>query len=269
MIFHKPSKQADISSSVSVSEHNKLDDSSMPDTLAVSHSKHSKNLQKKRGRGKKSRLHAEDNMAEPSEKEKCSSTKKAHKLPEDVNMDISAAALAVQLGFEKPHEQISIKSTGNDKDDEVIKQSSPIEIIQQLIDYQKSCKCTCLANLNMHDLASHRMEITLLDRQSRDFFIMGLLRCGAVTVKDAGHRSSHARNRYSYRLMNTRICQCCFLAVNNIGGKYLKNLKKHFANHGVTFRLHGNHGRKPHHAISSSDITDVVEFINRYVSASS
>ncbi|BFY97503.1 hypothetical protein BsWGS_00543 [Bradybaena similaris] len=266
MIFHKPSKQANITSSVSISEHYKLDDSSMPDTQAVSHSKHSKNLQKKRGSGKKSHLHAEDNTAESLQKKKCSSGKKAHTSPEDVNMDISAAALAVQLGFEKPHEPITLKSTGNDKDEEVTKQSNPVEIIQQLLDYQKSCKCTCLANLNMRDLASHRMEITLLDRQSRDFFIMGLLRCGAVAVKGAGHRGSHTRNRYSYRLMNTRICQCCFLAVNNIGGKYLKNLKKHFAKHGVTFRLHGNHGRKPHHAINSSDITDVVEFVKRYAS---
>lgn len=173
--------------------------------------------------------------------------------------ELTALTLAVSIGYENPYQKLIM---GGSKDQETTKYVTPVEIIQQLLDYKKSGKCSCLHNLSIQDIAAHRIEVTMLDRHSRDVFIMGMLRCAVFSKKEKKADGSRSCNRFNYRILNTKICHACFLHVNNIRGKYMKNLKKHFSTHGLTSRVHGNIGRKPYHAITSVDINDAVDFIN-------
>ncbi|XP_059166895.1 uncharacterized protein LOC131949139 isoform X2 [Physella acuta] len=190
-------------------------------------------------------------------------SKKKLKLNTQWAEELTALTLAVSIGYENPYQKLLM---GGSKDQETTKYVTPVEIIQQLLDYKKSGKCSCLDNLCIQDIAAHRIEVTLLDRHSRDVFIMGMLRCAVFSKKEKKAGGSRSCNRFNYRILNTKICHACFLHVNNIRGKYMKNLKKHFSTHGVTSRVHGNIGRKPYHAITSVDINDAVDFINSYAS---
>ncbi|XP_005097389.1 uncharacterized protein LOC101862793 isoform X2 [Aplysia californica] len=185
---------------------------------------------------------------------------------------VDAVTLALEMGYTNPYEKIGGgggDKDGKDKDsehddEEGSKKISPVENIQQVLDYRKSSGCACLSALTLQDVAAHRLEIASLDRQSRDFFIMGLFRGAAVPTTITTRNSDRQRYRFNYRLLNTRICQVCFLFVNNIGAKYMKNLKKHFNEMGVRSRTHGNQGRKPHHALRSDDVENVADFIIKY-----
>ena len=190
----------------------------------------------------------------------------SQKREDHIVLENDALRLALEMGYSNPNEKNSNSDQNGMKEHEHDEEEgsnkvSPVDNIQQILDYRKASGCACLSALTDRDLAAHRLEITRLERQSRDYFIMGMFRSAAVPTTVTSRNSDRKRYRFNYRLLNTRICQVCFLFVNNIGAKYMKNLKKHFNEMGVTSRTHGNQGRKPHHALQENDLEKVADFI--------
>ncbi|XP_005097390.1 uncharacterized protein LOC101862793 isoform X3 [Aplysia californica] len=197
-----------------------------------------------------------------------------HRGPErEVLESLDALSLAVEMGYANPHEQTgdvsekdSTQEQRSGQDGEVVvKKISAVENIQQVIDYKKTCSCVCLMPLQVRDIASHRLKISVLDRQQRDFFIMGLF-CSSAIPSSNSRVVDRQVHRYNYRFLNSRVCQPCFLFVNNIGDNYMKAIKKHYIAYGVKSRTHGNIGRKPRTALASreDDVSDVVDFVTKY-----
>ncbi|XP_035825418.1 uncharacterized protein LOC118477126 [Aplysia californica] len=184
---------------------------------------------------------------------------------------IDSYSMALEMGYSDPHmksnsdSQCSKDPASDPEEEEVSKKTiSPVENIQQVIDYMINCGCACLLSLSVQDIALHRFKLTTMERQPRDFFIMGLLCSSVVSSTKTTTNHIRQRNTYHYRFRNIRICQVCFLFVNNIREKYMKRLKKHFLENGPEFRTHGNQGRKPHNALRTDDVSDVVDFILKY-----
>ncbi|KAJ8311530.1 LOW QUALITY PROTEIN: hypothetical protein KUTeg_010885 [Tegillarca granosa] len=82
---------------------------------------------------------------------------------------------------------------------------------------------------------------------------------GNTTSK--GDRKRHC---FSYQFDNKTVCADCFIYINSISSKYLKNLRKHFYNHGVVPRTHGNNRKMPHNALKYEDVKNIVEFLIGY-----
>lgn len=55
-----------------------------------------------------------------------------------------------------------------------------------------------------------------------------------------------------------------FIFLHSIGEKHFKNLKRHFSQHGLSPRCHGNTGSIPRHAVTLDDAKRAVTFLFEY-----
>ena len=184
---------------------------------------------------------------------------------------INAYSMALEMGYSEPNVKIVCDNSSkqihkdmlSDLEEEDVgkKALSPVENIQQVIEYMINCTCACLTPLSVQDIASHRLKLTTMEHQNRDYFIMGLLCSSFVSTTKANTNHVRQRHYYQYRFQNIRICQVCFLFVNNVREKYIKRLKKHFLEEGPELRANENQCRKPHNALNTEEVTDVIDFI--------
>ena len=83
-----------------------------------------------------------------------------------------------------------------------------------------------------------------LTKADQDLYIMGKL-----VIKPRKPDTEAKRKRYGYTCDGQEVCKACFPCVHSLGEHTLKNLMKHLATDGVTPRVHGNTGRRPHHVM--------------------
>ena len=106
-----------------------------------------------------------------------------------------------------------------------------------------ACKKNCLDHFADSVIIEHRLNMIELEPESRDMLIMGQLTSCGLSKGDTTRAGFRKRQKFSYQFNNRDICLDCFLFVNNIGIKYLKNLKKHLFAQGPVPRKHGNASR--------------------------
>lgn len=82
-----------------------------------------------------------------------------------------------------------------------------------------------------------------------------------VTVK----RRERRRLRAQYVYQGRRVCLSAFLYLENCTLYQLKRIRKHVMTHGVTPRVHGNHGKKPHNVFSLETYCRATDFLKQYI----
>ncbi|XP_033764064.1 uncharacterized protein LOC117345170 [Pecten maximus] len=157
----------------------------------------------------------------------------------------------------------------NESESEEVETCSCFDVNTDLIssvDERKSKnKCQCLRQFRSNDVVENRINVSAMDSETRDVLIMGQLQaCGTSKGEVTKQGKDRKRHKFDYQFMNSPVCKDCFLFVNNIGDKLLKNIRKHLYKEGAVPRVHGNTNRTPKHAVNYNDAQQVVKFITRF-----
>lgn len=124
--------------------------------------------------------------------------------------------------------------------------------------------CDCLKKFEKKKITEHRLNMQELDKNEKDLVIMGQLQACGLSKGNTTRTGDRKRHRFSYQFENESICVDCYIYINNISIKYLKNLRKHIYTNGILPRRHGNAGRAPHNALTYEDSQNIVQFIIGY-----
>ena len=107
-----------------------------------------------------------------------------------------------------------------------------------------------------------------MTRDELDIAILAKLSCG-MHLSDMTSRSRRAQSerktqRTDFYHHSKRICRDTFKYVHGIGQDKLNNLIKHYKEHGVIPRTHGNKKRRPYNAVTADDNIYVAHFVLNY-----
>lgn len=127
------------------------------------------------------------------------------------------------------------------------------------------CGKKCLETISDSSIIDNRINVQGMDKDSRDMFIMGQLKGCGISKGSETRKGERKRHKFDYQFNNKSVCKACFLFVNNINTKYLKNVMKHYITEGAVPRVHGNTGRTPKHAVTYDNVQHIVQFLTRYV----
>jgi hypothetical protein len=133
---------------------------------------------------------------------------------------------------------------------------------------QQGCSClnNCLDGLKAESVFKHRLNIAELTKTEHDMYLMG------VTVSCLGNRQETVRQKErqkqhpNYCYQGRRVCLEAFSYLENVTQYHLKRIRAHVIRHGVTTRVHGNFGKKPHNAFSLDMYKKVVVFVKLFIS---
>ena len=92
----------------------------------------------------------------------------------------------------------------------------------------------------------------------RDMLVMETIEGGVHQAKNS------SRKKVIYRYHNTEVSIDTFLFIYAISGKYFKIIRAWYLANGLVPRIHGNAGRRPHHAFNNTVISAVVHFIQMH-----
>ena len=78
--------------------------------------------------------------------------------------------------------------------------------------------------------------------------------------------SNNFRQDIVYYFSNLQICKKMYLFLHNVGYKRFGNLIKHYDQHGISLRRHGNENRTPNRSnvLNALDVDTVVQFLKQY-----
>ncbi|KAJ8317532.1 hypothetical protein KUTeg_005436 [Tegillarca granosa] len=130
--------------------------------------------------------------------------------------------------------------------------------------HSHSCKAGCIKKLDAKRVLENRLNMQELEKGERDLIILGQLQACGLSRGDTTGKGDRKRHRFSYQFDNETVCADCFIYINNISSKYLKNLRKHLYTHRVVPRTHGNKGEMPHNALKYEDVKNIVQFLIGY-----
>ena len=68
-----------------------------------------------------------------------------------------------------------------------------------------------------------------------------------------------------FSFQGKKICLDAFLYLENCTQYQLKRIRKHIMTHGVTPRVHGNHGKRPHNRFSLDIYQQATAFLQSYI----
>jgi hypothetical protein len=130
---------------------------------------------------------------------------------------------------------------------------------------KRGCKCqtNCLEQFQEGIIKDHILSLRELEKGEKEMYIMGALQ---KVCTDDTRKGKRQRIRYRFVHDGRTICRPSFLYINDIGSKALRNLQKHMDMHGTVPRVHGNTGRKPHHALKYDDVRYCVDWLIWYAS---
>lgn len=114
-------------------------------------------------------------------------------------------------------------------------------------------------------MSRHRLNIAELTKEEHDMYLMGVtMACMSDPSKTVKHRDRR-RLRAQYVYHGRRVCLSAFLYLENCTLYQLKRIRKHVMTHGVTPRVHGNHGKKPHNVFSLETYRRATDFLKLYI----
>jgi len=129
------------------------------------------------------------------------------------------------------------------------------------------CKQNCHSCLGHEAIERHRNSCAELTKPELDMAILGQL--AALEHRDTTAGGLHKkevqrqRNRAVFYFQG-KVCRSAFLFLYGIGVKRFKNLQKHYDQHGLSARTHGNFGKTTHHATTMEDAQHALTFLFEY-----
>jgi hypothetical protein len=131
--------------------------------------------------------------------------------------------------------------------------------------YGVQCECgsgkNCLSQFSRDQIERHIMNVQEMDKNEKEMCVMASLRKFENENTRSGKRK---RVRYRYSYENKNVCRRVFRHVYDVGNHTLKGLIKHINENGITPRVHGNYGKRPHNALVFVDVKYAVEFLENY-----
>ena len=134
--------------------------------------------------------------------------------------------------------------------------------------FQRGCDCAeenCFKTLNADFVYRHRLNIAELSKHEHDMYLMGVTMACLSNPDETVRHKERKRLRAKYVFQGKEVCLEAFLYLENCTHYQLKRIRKHVITHGVTPRVHGNHGKRPHNTFPLDIYKHASKFLNDYL----
>lgn len=187
----------------------------------------------------------------------------------------------------KSDTQSYIDSQTIDDDDQSTEEiENSVEQVKNRFEHGCECAESCFKHLDPDSVFKHRLNVAELTKEEHDMYLMGLtMACLGkfviikstkpnikLTLIIANRKHTHRnkerqRQRASYVYQGRRVCLDSFLYLENVTQYHLKRIRNHVMTHGVTPRVHGNIGKKPHNTFSLDMYKYAEHFVKEFLKA--
>ncbi|KAL1464164.1 hypothetical protein WDU94_003837 [Cyamophila willieti] len=133
--------------------------------------------------------------------------------------------------------------------------------------FKQGCDCedsNCFEHLDPRSVYRHRLNITELTKAEHDMYLMGLIKAAISCNQTTRKNQERQRLRAHYFYQGRKVCLTAFLFLENCTRYQLKRIRCHLMSHGVTPRVHGNHGKRPHNVFSLETYNQASEFLKKF-----
>nr|CAD7439192.1 unnamed protein product [Timema bartmani] len=133
--------------------------------------------------------------------------------------------------------------------------------------FDKGCECqeNCFKRLSPEYVYRHRLNIAELTKAEHDMYLMGVTMAVLTNPEETVRHKERRRLRAHYVFQGKRVCLDAFLYLENTTHYQLKRIRKHVITHGVTPRVHGNHGKRAHNTFSLDIYRHATTFLRHYI----
>lgn len=141
-------------------------------------------------------------------------------------------------------------------------------LTQVLEKFKRGCECQddqCFKGLNPETVYRHRLNIAELTKAEHDMYLMGVTMACLTNPYETARHTERRRLRAQYVYQGRRVCLDAFLYLENCTHYQIKRIRKHLMTHGVTPRVHGNHGKIPHNTFSLDIYKIATEFLKNFI----
>ncbi|CAL7939688.1 unnamed protein product [Xylocopa violacea] len=144
-------------------------------------------------------------------------------------------------------------------------EDSPAQVLER---FKRGCECQddqCFKGLNPETVYRHRLNIAELTKAEHDMYLMGVTMACLTNPYETARHTERRRLRAQYVYQGRRVCLDAFLYLENCTHYQIKRIRKHIMTHGVTPRVHGNHGKVPHNTFSLDIYKIATEFLKNFI----
>lgn len=144
-------------------------------------------------------------------------------------------------------------------------EDSPAEVLER---FKRGCECQddrCFKDLNPEAVYRHRLNIAELTKAEHDMYLMGVTMACLMNPYETVRHTERRRLRAQYVYQGRRVCLDAFLYLENCTHYQMKRIRKHIMTHGVTPRVHGNHGKVPHNTFSLDIYKIAIQFLKSFI----
>ncbi|XP_047004387.1 uncharacterized protein LOC124622649 [Schistocerca americana] len=134
--------------------------------------------------------------------------------------------------------------------------------------FEKGCECqeeNCFKGLSPEYVYRHRLNIAELTKGEHDMYLMGVTMAVLTNPEETVRHKERQRLRAQYAFQGRRVCLAAFLYLENCTHYQLKRIRKHVMVHGVSPRVHGNCGKKPHNTFPLDSYRHATSFLQRFI----
>ncbi|XP_076238525.1 uncharacterized protein LOC143181799 [Calliopsis andreniformis] len=157
------------------------------------------------------------------------------------------------------------KLEGESSYDSTKLENSPSQVLER---FKRGCECQddqCFKGLNPETVYRHRLNIAELTKAEHDMYLMGVTMACLTNPYETARHTERRRLRAQYVYQGRRVCLDAFLYLENCTHYQIKRIRKHLMTHGVTPRVHGNHGKIPHNTFSLDIYKIATEFLKNFI----
>lgn len=157
------------------------------------------------------------------------------------------------------------RNVGQSSYDPTKLEDSPAQVLER---FKRGCECIddqCFKDLNPEIVYRHRLNIAELTKAEHDMYLMGVTMACLTDPYQTARHTERRRLRAQYVYQGRRVCLDAFLYLENCTHYQIKRIRKHLMTHGVTPRVHGNHGKIPHNTFSLDIYKIATEFLKNFV----
>ena len=180
----------------------------------------------------------------------------SHFLDEQADVEVAArrfASLAIDTDDDKENRC---------EDDDSREKPAVLGRGSQLI--RCGCEQNCLKRFDAGEIEAHRLNILDLERTEKEALVLGVLGSCCFAETSTAKGKNRRRSAYAYQFGGRRVCVGTFQYVYCLGQKEYRNLCTHLEENGPIPRVHGNSGRKPHHALRFEQVRFAVQFVHNH-----
>ncbi|XP_046746305.1 uncharacterized protein LOC124411290 [Diprion similis] len=162
--------------------------------------------------------------------------------------------------------QKRVKSEGEASFEPTRLEDNAVQVLER---FKRGCECQddqCFRGLNPESVYRHRLNIAELTKAEHDMYLMGVTMACLTNPSLTARHTERRRLRAQYVYQGRRVCLDAFLYLENCTHYQIKRIRKHLVTHGVTPRVHGNHGKVPHNTFSLDIYKIATEFLKSFIS---